>query len=236
MPLHDWPTDLLALDLELAKPNDAPSCGSGPFIERSCRAGVGVVCSWGVLQPGPYVYAPEIDGREGRGRWRTHLARGWPGLLTWNGRVFDAPMLTACCEGWLEALTRGRRVGALYHVDLMATLTALAAGRSAAQIVEARDGLMQSDVIERLDLRDWLSGWRLDNIAQINTSHGKSCSDTGLTGRAAPAAWARGERSRVITYCISDVALLRQLYRRAWLDGYLLGPGRRRVEIPREVL
>jgi len=69
-------------------------------------------------------------------------------------------------------------------------------------------------------------GFKLDEVASLNLGTGKSDD-----GAEAPIMYQKGEHARLITYCIEDVNLTRQLYDLICFQGFLLANGGKKYNI-----
>lgn len=69
------------------------------------------------------------------------------------------------------------------------------------------------------------AGFGLDALAKANLGRGKSG-----TGEGAPVLWQRGEKGKVIDYCLRDVALTAELFRRVIYGARLTDPRQGHVD------
>ena len=216
--------NLLVFDLELAK----HVSGRKGFAE-AWKAGVSVLCGWGLRDVAPYVWIldsnrfPRVFMGEDHA---VNIFERYDGVVTWNGVNFDDGVLAKCHPKIRKAYTRKR------HVDLHANCCLLQAGVEPDRIAAGlKKGWAKMVPTMRENLLN--AGWSLDAVGKASVGHSKT---EGPKGAEAARAWQQGRYSEVTSYCLGDVALTRALYLHAWECGYLESKERGRVQIPRECL
>lgn len=150
----------------------------------------------------------------------------YDGIVGWNSIAFDEPTMKHRIPD-LSKFFRGRK-----HVDLHAICCLISAGVSISRIEEGvPQGWGKLVPTIRADLLS--TGWGLDSVGQGTLKIGKT---EGPHGADAVKYWQEGVYSPVITYCVGDVGLTRELYLHAWKSGNLTSTERGAVQIPRSVL
>lgn len=216
-------------DLELAMP--VPRNGKGVDWKAAPRCGISTLVMWPVYSVHPYIAILD-DSRFPRQvvteEWMAERFAECDSIVGWNSLDFDMAVVAKQAPQIHDVLKTKR------HTDLMAVAAAIQAGATAKDL---KAGLKPGWATKYPSIRgDWLSrGWRLDLVykATMEVEQGKL---DGYDGEGAPLKWQSGQYSGVITYCVGDVGMTRELYRFAWDEGYLVSPERGRVNIPREYL
>lgn len=216
--------NLLVFDLELAR----SISGRRGFAE-AWKAGVSVLCAWGLRDPAPYVWIldasrfPRVFLAEDHA---TKVFEKYDGVVSWNGVNFDDGVLAKTHSKIRKAYNRKT------HVDLHAICCLLQAGVDSDRIAE---GLPKGWAKMVPTMRENLlnAGWSLDAVGTASVGMTKT---DGPKGAEAARAWQRGQYSEVTSYCLGDVGLTRALWLHAWNHGYLESSERGRVQIPRECL
>jgi hypothetical protein len=219
----DQPPNLLVFDLELAK------AISGKGFATPWKAGVSVLCGWGLRDVSPFVWIldsarfPRVFLTEDHA---VKVFERYDGVVTWNGLNFDDGVLAKCHPKIRKAYSRRS------HVDLHAITCLLQAGVAVDRVTSGlKQGWASMVPTMREDLLN--AGWSLDAVGEATIDTSKT---DGPKGAEAARAWEQGRYSEVTSYCIGDVGLTRGLFLFAWMNGYLISKERGRVEIPRECL
>jgi len=216
--------NFLVFDLELAR----HISGRRGFAE-AWKAGVSVLCAWGLRDVAPYVWIldaarfPRVFLGEDHA---VGIFERYDGVVTWNGVNFDDGVLAKCHPKIRKAYTRKR------HVDLHANCCLLQAG---VEVDRIASGLSKGWAKMVPTMRENLlnAGWSLDAVGAASVGQTKT---EGPKGAEAARAWEQGRYSEVTSYCLGDVGLTRALWLFAWEHGYLESRERGRVEFPRECL
>lgn len=216
--------NLLVFDLELAR----HISGRKGFAE-AWKAGVSVLCGWGLRDPAPFVWLLDATRFPRVFLSEDHAVRTfekYDGVVSWNGVNFDDRVLAKCHANIRKAYSRKR------HVDLHGTCCLLQAGVAPQRIAGGLSpGWAKMVPTMREDLLN--AGWSLDAVGEASVNASKV---EGPKGAEAARAWGQGRYSEVTSYCLGDVGLTRALWMFAWENGYLVSKERGRVEIPRECL
>lgn len=223
------PPNRAVFDLELARP--LPENGKGTDWKAAHNCGISTLVMWPMASIHPFIAImdssrfPLMLLTED---WIAERFRACDGVVSWNGLDFDLRVVKKQAPEVYAAIKDVR------HVDLMAVAAAVQANAKPAELIA---GLEPGWAQKYPSIRgDWLSrGWNLNLVykATLGSEQGKL---VGFDGAEAPIKWQSGQYSGVITYCVGDVALTRELYRFAWDNGYLISPERGKVLIPREYL
>lgn len=198
-------------------------------IRDPAKAGISVMVGWGLREHTPHIWI--LDSSRfprvllTQKNCQEILAR-YDGWVSWNGLEYDEKVMAARLPELKSWLRRSK------HVDLHALCCLLSAGVAQDRIVAGlASGWSKLVPTIREDLLG--TGWGLDSVGKGTVGHGKT---DGPHGAAATEAWNEGLYSQVITYCVGDVALERELYLHAFEKGFLNSTERGRIDLPREVL
>lgn len=216
----------MSYDLEIARPLPMNSKGKADF-DRVTECGASVIVTWGIQELTPTIHLPEtVPIQDTLGK----SLEACDGILSWNGAHFDDRCVNALWDEWYD------KVAQTQHIDLMAILGLLTLDVPASELEGGVPGNWQEIFgTPQTRRQPWrlFKGLKLDVICKENLGVGKT---EGIDGALAAEIWKK-RPDLVISYCISDVALVNQLYKRAWDQGFLEVPARGgRVEIPHEVL
>jgi hypothetical protein len=221
----EWP-NRLSFDLELARPIPLDDKDK-PDWSRATECGASVIVTWGATEPFPYVHLPENAPLN---ESLESVLEAADGLLSWNGASFDNKCVQALWGGW-EAAKADHA-----HIDLMAILSLLTLGVKPEKLEGGvPDDWQESLAPPQAKRQPWrlFQGLKLTDVAKANLGRGKP---EGVDGAVAADIW-KTRPDIVVSYCIGDVALVRDLYLKVWDQGFLLVPARGgRVDVPRDLL